>query len=269
MPGRSARLYEVRPDAGYVLGLDIGHKYVRGALADLAGGILARAANRSRASSVRGRVGELIRLADDLCAEAGIARSAVTQTVIGSPGVYDPRRNSMALTGGLPGWDRPAVLADLRAAFGHRAARGPLSPRAAQPQADPVVAYPLRPASGTTPSTWCTAMPPFSKPITDPAMYSRQILARAEPDQRQGCLPVGLEIRHPRAQSPRVVLGEATRRHGVRNRHGSSTPSTTSPTSSNSPSGNTYRPKKAPRLELRTPLLGDGVIQHLLRGPDG
>jgi DNA-binding transcriptional ArsR family regulator len=25
LPGRSARLYEVRPEAGYVLGLDIGH----------------------------------------------------------------------------------------------------------------------------------------------------------------------------------------------------------------------------------------------------
>ena len=118
VPGRSARLYEVRPEAGYVLGLDIGHKYVRGALADLAGGILAASAIPSRASSVRGRVGELIRLADDLCAQAGVPRQAVTQTVIGSPGVYDPRRNSMALTGGLPGWDRPAVLADLRAAFG-------------------------------------------------------------------------------------------------------------------------------------------------------
>ena len=117
-PAAPPALYEVRPDAGYVLGLDIGHKYVRGALADLAGGVLARAAARSRASSVRGRVGELIRLADELCAEAGVARSAVTQTVIGSPGVYDPRRNSMALTGGLPGWNRPAVLADLRAAFG-------------------------------------------------------------------------------------------------------------------------------------------------------
>ncbi len=41
LPGRSARLYEVRPEAGYVLGLDIGHQYVRGALADLAGGVLA------------------------------------------------------------------------------------------------------------------------------------------------------------------------------------------------------------------------------------
>src|ERR1700728_1283647 len=35
--GRSAVLYEVRPDAGYVLGLDIGRRFVRGAVADLAG----------------------------------------------------------------------------------------------------------------------------------------------------------------------------------------------------------------------------------------
>src|ERR1700733_2417501 len=118
LPGRSARLYEVRPEAGFVLGLDIGHLYVRGALSDLAGGILASSAARSRASSVRGRVAELIRLADELCSAAGVPRASLTQTVIGSPGVYDPRRNSMALTGGLPGWDRPAVLADLRAAFG-------------------------------------------------------------------------------------------------------------------------------------------------------
>ncbi|HMG61609.1 MAG TPA: MarR family transcriptional regulator, partial [Streptosporangiaceae bacterium] len=48
LPGRSARLYEVRPDAGYVLGLDIGHQYVRGALSDLAGGVLASSASRSR-----------------------------------------------------------------------------------------------------------------------------------------------------------------------------------------------------------------------------
>ena len=117
-PGRSALLYEVRPEAGFILGLDVGAQYVRGALADLAGGIRARASVRSRASSVRGRVGELVGLADELCAEAGLARAGITQTVIGSPGVYDPRRNAMALTGGLPGWDRPAVLERLREAFG-------------------------------------------------------------------------------------------------------------------------------------------------------
>jgi len=118
VPGRSARLYEIRPDAGLVLGLDIGHEYVRGAIADLSGEIRARQSLRAHATSVRGRVAELVGLADMLCASAGASRPAITQTVIGSPGVYDPRRNAMKFTGGLPGWDRPAALTGLREAFG-------------------------------------------------------------------------------------------------------------------------------------------------------
>jgi predicted NBD/HSP70 family sugar kinase len=118
VPGRSARLYEIRPDAGLVLGLDIGHEYVRGAIADLTGEIRARTSVRARATSVRARVAELVELAEMLCENASVPRSAITQTVIGSPGVYDPRRNSMKLTGVLRGWDRPAALAGLREAFG-------------------------------------------------------------------------------------------------------------------------------------------------------
>jgi predicted NBD/HSP70 family sugar kinase len=118
VPGRSALLYEVRPDAGFVLGLDIGHQFLRGALADLSGEIRIRSSRKASASSVSGRVAELVSLADDICAEAGIPRARVIQTVIGSPGVYDPRRDAMALTGGMPGWNRPAALAGLREAFG-------------------------------------------------------------------------------------------------------------------------------------------------------
>ncbi|HEV2374731.1 MAG TPA: ROK family transcriptional regulator [Streptosporangiaceae bacterium] len=117
-PGRSALLYEIRPEAGFVLGLDVGAQYIRGAIADLAGDVRARATARSRASSGRSRVDELIKLADHVCEQAGLDRSEITQAVIGSPGVYDPRRNAMALTGVLAGWDRPAVLARLREAFG-------------------------------------------------------------------------------------------------------------------------------------------------------
>src|SRR5207237_472692 len=71
-----------------------------------------------------GRTGPAVRpvqadgLADVRCANAGVSGPAITQTVIGSPGVYDPRRNAMKLTGGLRGWDRPAALAGLREAFG-------------------------------------------------------------------------------------------------------------------------------------------------------
>jgi len=120
VPGRSAVLYEVRPEAGYVLGLDIGHQYLRGAVADLTGDVLARTALRTKASSASGRLAELIGLADELCAQAGIQRSAITQTVIGSPGVYDPRRNTIELAGELAGWGRPAVLTELRDAFGEQ-----------------------------------------------------------------------------------------------------------------------------------------------------
>jgi predicted NBD/HSP70 family sugar kinase len=137
LPGRSALLYEVRPEAGFVLGLDIGMRFLRGAVADLAGSVRARASHDvsavtatssvSAASaggpgfgavSARERVAELVRLADELCAAAGITRSAVTQTVVGSPGIYDRERDIITLTGGLPGWNQPEALAELRAAFG-------------------------------------------------------------------------------------------------------------------------------------------------------
>lgn len=118
VPGRSARLYEIRPEAGFVLGLDIGHQYLRGALADLTGEIRAKQSARTRAGSVSSRIAELTGVADQLCAEAGLTRAEVTQTVIGSPGVYDPQRNAITLADRLPGWNRPEVLSGLRGAFG-------------------------------------------------------------------------------------------------------------------------------------------------------
>ena len=117
-PGRSALLYEIRPEAGFVLGLDVGAQYIRGALTDLAGEVRARSSARSHASGGRSRVEELVSLAQGLCAQSGIALTDVTQTVIGSPGIYDARRNAMALTGGLRGWDRPVVLTRLQEVFG-------------------------------------------------------------------------------------------------------------------------------------------------------
>jgi predicted NBD/HSP70 family sugar kinase len=117
-PGRAAQLYEVHPDAGYVLGLDVGAQYLRGAVADLAGSVRARGAVRLHATSVRGRIDELVQLAGALCAEARVDRAAIAQTVLGSPGVYDRNRDAMALTGRPPGWERPEVMTWLREEFG-------------------------------------------------------------------------------------------------------------------------------------------------------
>jgi predicted NBD/HSP70 family sugar kinase len=116
--GPAAVLYEVRPEAGYVLGLDIGREFVRGALADLSGAVRARASQRAHATTTHGRLAELTALGDGLAASAGVTRSKVTQTVIGSPGVYDPGRGALTMARNLPGWEQPIVLTELRRLFG-------------------------------------------------------------------------------------------------------------------------------------------------------
>ena len=57
VPGRSAVLYEIRPEAGYVLGLDIGREYLRGAVADLTGDVVTGTASRGKHLLTRTRGG--------------------------------------------------------------------------------------------------------------------------------------------------------------------------------------------------------------------
>jgi predicted NBD/HSP70 family sugar kinase len=118
VPGPAAVLYQVNPEAGFVLGLDVGSHYLRGAITDLAGAVRARTSLRTRARGGSGRVAELADLSAMLCAAAGIAATDISQTVLGSPGIYDPARDALSLVGGLPGWDTPVVLRELRRTFG-------------------------------------------------------------------------------------------------------------------------------------------------------
>jgi predicted NBD/HSP70 family sugar kinase len=117
-PGPKPVLYEVHPEAGYVLALDVGREYVRGAISDIAGTVRARDAAHTRATTKRGRVRELVRLGERLAARLGLALDDMTQTVLGSPGVYDPGRDALSLAGALEGWGDPDLPSDLRAAFG-------------------------------------------------------------------------------------------------------------------------------------------------------
>jgi predicted NBD/HSP70 family sugar kinase len=115
VPGRTAVLYEIRPEAGFVLALDIGSRYLRGALADLSGSVRVRLSRPVSSRGVRARIAELVGLASEIC--GGLPLSDVAATVIGSPGVYDPVRNAITLPG-RAGWDRPGALTGLREAFG-------------------------------------------------------------------------------------------------------------------------------------------------------
>lgn len=111
--GRSALLYEVRPEAGYVLAVDIGRAFVRTALANLVGDIVARKEERSHGARNRDLVAQLTRLADELAELAGITRGDITLAVFGTPGIHDKANGSLHLAPNLPGWGRRNSLARL------------------------------------------------------------------------------------------------------------------------------------------------------------
>jgi predicted NBD/HSP70 family sugar kinase len=117
-PGPAAALYEIRPDAGYVLGLDVGREYLRGALADVGGSVRARSSREAHAAGATERLAELTLLADELVSTAGITRSQITQVVVGSPGVYHPRRAALVMAANFPGWESPRVLVELQRSLG-------------------------------------------------------------------------------------------------------------------------------------------------------
>jgi predicted NBD/HSP70 family sugar kinase len=116
--GPSATLYDVDPNAGTALALDVGKEYVRGALADLAGTVRSRGNRKVHAARGYARMSELIGLAAELTAAAGVGQAEVTQVIVGSPGIYDRRRDTLMLAAGLPGWGQQGVVAELRRAFG-------------------------------------------------------------------------------------------------------------------------------------------------------
>ena len=116
--GPSALLYEVNPSAAYVVGIDVGRRWARAAIANIAGTVVARVDERAKVGSARTLVGQLGALSRRLASEAGVDWTAVTQTVLGSPGVFDPARDYVAMAPNLPGWSRHGIVEAVRAQLG-------------------------------------------------------------------------------------------------------------------------------------------------------
>jgi predicted NBD/HSP70 family sugar kinase len=116
--GRAALLYEMRPDAGWVIGVDVGRAWVRVALANLAGEVVLRRNERSQSRDAQKLVAQIGEVVAALAAERGLSYDDITYTVIGSPGVADPASGSMQLAANLSGWSGALVLAALRSRLG-------------------------------------------------------------------------------------------------------------------------------------------------------
>jgi predicted NBD/HSP70 family sugar kinase len=115
--GRSALLYELDPTAAYVAGIDVGRAWVRVAVADLGGEVVARRDERNRARGAAALVARTHDLAHEVVAEAGVPWENVAHTVVGSPGVLDPETGRLRYAANLPGWSRAGLVDELRAAL--------------------------------------------------------------------------------------------------------------------------------------------------------
>ncbi|MEV7189086.1 ROK family transcriptional regulator [Kitasatospora sp. NPDC093102] len=118
--GRTAVLYERDPTAGRVLGIDIGRAWLRVALTDLAGRVLARADVPNRGSSADAVADEVVAAARGATAEAGVPESAINRTVIGTPGVWDEQCRSVRYANQLPGWNEPGLFDRIAEGLGTR-----------------------------------------------------------------------------------------------------------------------------------------------------
>jgi predicted NBD/HSP70 family sugar kinase len=115
--GRTALLYEPDPTAGYVIGIDIGRAWIRVAVADLAGTIIARSDTPNRARTAGAVVRAVAREARAAVKRAGIGWKRVVHTVVGSPGVFDPSTGRLWHAPNLPDWSKPGLAAELRDAL--------------------------------------------------------------------------------------------------------------------------------------------------------
>jgi predicted NBD/HSP70 family sugar kinase len=116
--GPSALLYELNPTAGVVVGIDIGRKWVRAAIADIAGTLVARRDEHAKVGSARSLIGQVGSIARRLASEAGVQWSQVTHAALGSPGVFDPVHGYVAMAPNLPGWGRTGLVQAVRDELG-------------------------------------------------------------------------------------------------------------------------------------------------------
>src|SRR5438105_11916745 len=116
--GPAALLYELEPNAGCVVGIDVGRLWVRAAIADITGTIVARRDERAKARSAPTLIGQIGRVSHELASEAGLKWSQVTHATIGSPGMFDPVRGLVQMAPNLPGWGRHGIVEAVRGQLG-------------------------------------------------------------------------------------------------------------------------------------------------------
>jgi predicted NBD/HSP70 family sugar kinase len=102
-PKYGATFFEPVHEAALVLGLDVGARFLRGAICDLRGEVRARQDVEMPGADVHAVTAAAADLRDRLIAAAGVAAEALDCAVAGVPGVVEPGAGRIALAANIPG----------------------------------------------------------------------------------------------------------------------------------------------------------------------
>ena len=116
-PGYGAVYFEPVPDAALVLGLDVGARFVRGAVCDLAGTIRARQDVELPVAAVPDAVAAIERLRSSLFAASGLDPDRFDGVVVGVPGVVESATGVLRLAENVAGLEGRAFADELQNAL--------------------------------------------------------------------------------------------------------------------------------------------------------
>jgi predicted NBD/HSP70 family sugar kinase len=113
-PSYGAVFFEPVPEAAYVLGLDLGARFLRGAVCDLAGEVRARQDVELRGADADGALRAIVALRESLIGAAELPVDRIDGVVLGVPGVVDAVTSTLQLTSpNIPGLEGRAFGREL------------------------------------------------------------------------------------------------------------------------------------------------------------
>lgn len=116
--GATALLYNLAPDVGSSVAVDVGRRWIRCRVCDLAGHERATVVQATRGTSAQALGEQLVDVVTLALADAGVPRDSLAAATLGVPGVLVPEGDRVRLAPRMPGLQNPDVLARLREALG-------------------------------------------------------------------------------------------------------------------------------------------------------
>ena len=112
-PRYGAVFFEPVPEAALALGLDLGGRFLRGAVCDLRGDVRARLDVEVDGTDAQRVLDQIAELRDALVDATAIPEARLNGAVVGVPGVVDPERRAIALAANVAGLEGATFASEL------------------------------------------------------------------------------------------------------------------------------------------------------------